>query len=150
MVKMIVNELICSTISPELALGNSKFKIGPANKHIPTVQGSPINIEVISENVVFSVIVFLSLLAFAADIAGTKAVENATLIDNGKLVNISTFPPNIPYCEMAISSDINSFRLLTTVKESIFLLSEDKIAVKAIGIETINILLIIVITLSYL
>ena len=26
-----------------------------------------------------------------------QMVENATLIDKGKLVNISTFPPNIPY-----------------------------------------------------
>lgn len=149
-VNKIVSELICNTTSPELAFGNSKFKIGPANKHIPIVHGSPISIEVIKENDVFWVIVFLSFLAFAADMAGTKAVANATLIDNGKLVNISTFPPKIPYCEIAISSGINSFRLLTTVKESMFLFREDMIAVKAIGMDTINILLIIVITLSYL
>lgn len=83
--------------SPELAFGNSKFSIGPANKNIPTVHGRPINIDVKSENDVFSVIVFLSFLAFAADIAGTSAVAKATLIESGKLVNMSTFPPSIPY-----------------------------------------------------
>lgn len=57
------------------------------------MQGKPINIEINNENDVFWVIVLLSFLAFAADIAGTSAVENATFIDNGKLVNISTFPP---------------------------------------------------------
>lgn len=145
-----VKELICNIVSPALALGNNKFNIGPANIHIPTVHGSPINIETNNENDVFCVIVLLSFLALAADIAGTKAVANATLIDNGKLVNVSTFPPNIPYCEIAISSGINCFRLLTTVKESIFLLSEDIMAVRAIGIETINIFLMIVIILSYL
>ena len=60
--------------------------------HIPTVQGNPINIEINNENDVFSLIVLLSFLALAADIAGTSAVENATFIDNGKLVSISTFP----------------------------------------------------------
>lgn len=149
-VKIIVSELICRITSPELAFGNNRLKIGPANKHIPTVHGNPINIDVNKENDVFCVIVFLSFLALAADIAGTKAVANATLIDNGKLVNISTFPPNIPYWEIAISSDINSFKLLTTVNESIFLFKEDIIAVKAIGMETIRILFIIVRTLSYL
>ena len=137
-------------VSPELALGNNKLRIGPANKHIPTVQGSPINIDVIKENEVFCVIVFLSFLAFAADIAGTNAVAKATLMDNGKLVSISTFPPKIPYCEIAISSDMNCFRLLTTVKESIFLFKDDMIAVSAIGIETNKILLMMVLTLSYL
>lgn len=137
-------------VSPELALGNSKLRIGPANRHIPTVQGSPISIEVSKEKDVFCVIVFLSFLAFAADMAGTNAVAKATLMDNGKLVSISTFPPKIPYCEIAISSDMNCFKLLTTVKESIFLLSDDIIAVKAIGIETNKILLMIVFTLSYL
>ena len=96
-VKIMVKELICKTVAPELALGNSKFKIGPANTHIPTVHGSPINIDVNSENDVFCVIVFLSFLAFAAAIAGTRAVANATLMDKGRLVSISTFPPNIPY-----------------------------------------------------
>ena len=96
MVKIIVSELICNTTSPELALGNNKFKIGPANTHIPTVQGSPINIDVINEKDVFCVIVFLSFFAFAAEMAGTKAVAKATLMDKGKLVSISTFPPNIP------------------------------------------------------
>ncbi len=96
MVKIIVNELICKITSPALALGNNKFKIGPANKHIPTVQGRPISIEISNENDVFSVIVFLSFFALAEAIAGTNAVAKATLIDNGKLVSISTFPPNIP------------------------------------------------------
>ena len=104
-VKIIVSELICRITSPKLAFGNNRLKIGPANKHIPTVHGNPINIDVNKENDVFCVIVFLSFLALAADIAGTKAVANATLIDNGKLVNISTFPPNIPYWEIAISSE---------------------------------------------
>ena len=149
-VKIIVKELICKTIAPELAFGNSKFKIGPANTHMPTVQGSPINIDVSNEKDVFCVIVFLSFLALAAAMAGTKAVENATLMDKGRLVSISTFPPNMPYCEIAISSDINCFKLLTTVKESIFLLREDMIAVNAIGMDTIKILLIMVTTLSYL
>ena len=92
-----VKELICKTVAPELALGNSKFKIGPANIHIPIVQGSPINIDVSNEKDVFFVIFFLSFLALAAAIAGTKAVANATLMDKGRLVSISTFPPNIPY-----------------------------------------------------
>ena len=137
MVNKMVNELICNITSPELAFGNSKFKIGPANRHIPIVQGSPISIDIIKEKDVFFVIVFLSFLALAAAMAGTKAVAKATLIDNGKLVSISTFPPKIPYWEIAISSGINSFKLLTTVKESMFLLREDIIAVKAIGMDTI-------------
>lgn len=91
-VKIIVSELICKTVSPKLALGNNRFNIGPAKIHIPTVQGSPINIEVNKENDVLSVIVFLSFFALAADIAGTRAVANATFIDNGKLVSISTLP----------------------------------------------------------
>lgn len=149
-VKIIVNELICKITSPALAFGNNKLSIGPANIHIPIVHGSPISIEVNKENDVFCVIVFLSLFALAADIAGTNAVENATFIDKGKLVSMSTFPPNIPYCDIAISSDMNCFKLLTTVNESIFLFNDDIIAVNAIGIETINILFIIVTTLSYL
>lgn len=96
-VNIIVSELICSITSPELAFGNSKFNIGPANIHIPTVHGNPISIDVNNENDVFLVIVFLSFIAFAADIAGTSAVANATFIDRGKLVSVSTFPPNIPY-----------------------------------------------------
>lgn len=150
MVKIIVKELICKITSPALALGNNKFKIGPANKHIPTVQGRPISIEVNKENDVFWVIVFLSFLALAEAIAGTSAVAKATLMESGRLVSISTFPPSIPYCEIAISSLINCFKLLTTVNESIFLFKEDMIAVKAMGIDTIKILLIIVFTLSYL
>lgn len=91
-VKIIVSELICNINSPELAFGNNKFKIGPANIHIPIVHGNPISIEINKEKDVFCVIVFSSLLAFAADIAGTKAVEKATFIDSGKLVSMSTFP----------------------------------------------------------
>lgn len=96
-VKIIVKELICKITSPALALGNNKFKIGPANKHIPTVQGRPISIEVNRENDVFWVIVFLSFLALAEAIAGTSAVAKATLMESGRLVSISTFPPSIPY-----------------------------------------------------
>lgn len=91
-VNIIVNALICKTTSPELAFGNNKLRIGPANTHIPIVHGKPINIEINNEKDVFSDIVFLSFFALAADIAGTKAVENATFIDKGKLVSISTFP----------------------------------------------------------
>ena len=149
-VKMIVNELICKIVAPALAFGNSKFKIGPANMHIPTVHGKPINIEISNENDVFSVIVFLSFLAFAADIVGTRAVANATFIESGKLVSISTFPPKIPYCANASFSGKNCFRLLTTVNESMFLLSDDIIAVNAIGADTSNTFLMIVFTLSYL
>ena len=54
-----------------------------------------------NENEVFTVIVLLSFFAFAADIAGTNAVANATFIANGKLVNVSTFPPKIPYNAVA-------------------------------------------------
>ena len=118
--------------------------------YIPTVHGKPINIDVNKENDVLFVIVFLSFLAFAADIAGTKAVAKATFIDNGKLVNVSTFPPKIPYCAVAKSSDIKLLNPLTTVNESIFLFIDDIIAVSAIGIETNNIFFIIVLTLSYL
>ena len=149
-VNIIVNELICKINSPLLAFGNNKFKIGPANKHIPTVHGKPINIEINNENDVFLVIVLLSFFALAADIAGTNAVENATFIDNGKLVNISTFPPNIPYWANASLSGKNCFKLLTTVNESIFLLSDDIIAVNAIGVDTSNTFFIIFFTLSYL
>ena len=147
---IIVKELICNITSPELAFGYNKFSIGPANMNIPIVHGSPINIESNNDDDAFCVIAFLSFLAFADDIAGTSAVENATFIDSGSVVNVSTFPPNIPYCAIAISSGINSFRLLTTVNESIFLFIDDIIAVNAIGIETSNIFFIIFLTLSYL
>lgn len=149
-VNNIVNELICNTTAPELAFGNNKFNIGPANTNIPTVHGNAINIEVNIENEDFFTIVFLSFLALAAEIAGTNAVEKATFIDSGKLVSISTFPPSIPYCANASFSGKNSFKLLTTVNESMFLFNDDIIAVSAIGIDTINILFIIVFTLSYL
>ena len=96
-VNKIVNALICKITAPSLAFGNSNFKIGPAKMHIPIVQGKPISIDISKEKDVFCVIVFLSFLAFAADMAGTNAVLKATLIDNGKLVNVSTFPPKIPY-----------------------------------------------------
>ena len=118
--------------------------------HIPTVHGNAINIETNNENDVFSFIVLLSFLALAAAIAGTRAVENATFIANGKFVNVSTFPPSIPYCAVAISSGIKFFNDLTTVNESIFLFIYENIAVKAIGAETISILFIIVLTLSCL
>ena len=92
----------------------------------------------------------VSFLAFAADIAGTSAVANATFIANGKLVNVSTFPPKIPYNAVAWSSGIKFFKFLTTVNESTFLFIEDIIAVNVIGIDTNKILFIIVDTLSYL
>ena len=52
-VKIIVNALICKTSVPELAFGYSKFSIGPANIHIPTVHGSPISIDINNVNVDF-------------------------------------------------------------------------------------------------
>ena len=67
MVNIIVRELICKIISPALAFGNNKFKIDPAKINIPTVHGSPINIDVNKENDVLLVIVFLS--CFASDIS---------------------------------------------------------------------------------
>lgn len=96
-VNKIVNELICKITAPLLAFGYNKPKICLANMHIPTVQGKPISIEINNENEVFCFIAFLSFFAFAAAIAGTNAVENATFIDKGKLVKVSTLPPNIPY-----------------------------------------------------
>ena len=102
-VNIIVSELICNITEPALAFGNSKFNIGPAKMHIPIVQGSPINIDISNENDVLLVIVCSSLLAFAAEIAGTNAVANATFIDSGKLVSISTFPPKysiLCYCHI--------------------------------------------------
>ena len=92
-VNIIVKELICNIASPALAFGNNKLKIGPANINIPTVHGNPINIDINNEKDVFSVIVFLSFLAFAADIAGTNAVENATFIESGKLVAYQLYHP---------------------------------------------------------
>ena len=55
--------------------------------------------------------------AIAADIAGTSAVANAILKDNGKVIRVSTFPLNIPYCIVASLSDKNFFSPLTTVIE---------------------------------
>ena len=149
-VNIIVNELICNINSPELAFGNSKFNIGSANIHIPTVHGNPISIEISKENDVFFVIVLLSFFAFAADIAGTSAVEKATFIESGKLVSISTFPPKIPYWAKASFSGKNSFKLLTTVNESMFLFKDDIIAVNAIGAETRSTFFIMFFTLMYL
>ena len=103
-----------------------------------------------NENDVFCVIVFLSFRAFAADIAGTNAVAKATFIANGNVVNVSTFPPNIPYSAVAWSSGINFFKFLTTVNESTFLFIDDIIAVNVIGIDTNKIFFIIFDTLSYL
>ena len=93
--------LLFGLVFPSFAFGNSKFNIGCANTNIPTVHGSPISIETNNENDVFCVIVLLSFLAFAADIAGTNAVENATFIASGSVVSVSTFPPKIPYNAVA-------------------------------------------------
>ena len=74
-------------------------------------------------------------------------IANATFIASGKLVSVSTFPPNIPYNDVAVSSAINFFRFLTTVNESIFLFIDDIIAVSVIGIDTYSIFFIIFDTL---
>ena len=149
-VNNIVKELIWSIKVPSLAFGYNKSSIGPANIHIPTVHGNPISKETRNEKVVFLFIVFLSLFAFATEIAGTNAVANATFIESGKLVKVSTFPPNIPYCATATSSGKNSFKLLTTVKESIFLFTDERMAVIAIGSDTNTIFFTILLTRSYL
>ena len=49
------------------------------------------------ENEILFTPLLSSPFALAAEIAGTKAVAKATLNDNGKLVNVSTFPLKIPY-----------------------------------------------------
>ena len=56
-VNNIVNELISNITAPAFAFGNNKFSIGCANTHIPIVHGSPINIDINKENLVFSLIV---------------------------------------------------------------------------------------------
>ena len=93
---------------------------------------------------------FLSPCAIAADIAGTSAVENATLNDSGNVISVSTFPLSIPYCIVACFSGIlnASFRILITVIESTFLLSVDIIALIAIGNDTQIILFTMLIALS--
>ena len=67
------------------------------------------------------------------EIDGSKAVANAIFSDIGKVTKVSTFPLKIPYCFFASVSSINSFKNLTTVKESIFLLKEDIKLLKEIG-----------------
>ena len=133
-VNIIAIALICNIKAPSFAFGNNKFSIGCANINIPIVHGSPINIDTNSENVAFSVIVLLSFLALAADIAGTSAVAKATFMANGNVVSVSTFPPNIPYNDVAVSSGMNFFRFLTTVNESTFLFIDDIIAVSVIAV----------------
>ena len=149
-VNIIVNELICNIILPAVAFGKSKLSICCAKIHIPIVHGSPISIEIKSENDVLLVAVFVSFFALAAAIAGTSAVANAILIESGKLVKVSIFPANIPYWTLASPSVKNCFSPLTTVTESIFLFNYDIIALNAIGIETNNMFLIINATLSCL
>ena len=105
------------------------------------MQGSPINIVTSKENDTLFVAVFISPFSFAVVIAGTSAVANAILNDNGRDVNVSTFPLNIPYCFRASPSVKNVWSPLFTVVESIFLLIDVNIELNDIGIDTDKILL---------
>ena len=145
-VKIIVSEDICNNNAPSGCAGYSKCNIGSAKTIIPIVQGSPISILAIKENETLFVVVSLSPLAIALEIVGTNAVAKAILIDKGNDVNVSTFPPKIPYCAFASDSVINFLSPLTTVNESIFLLKDDIIELNDIGIETLNIFFTILLT----
>ena len=78
---IIVKAATCNSVAPLLAFGYNRFNIGPANTHIPIVQGKPISIDTNKENEVRLVAVVVSFLAFASAIAGTKAVANAIFTD---------------------------------------------------------------------
>ena len=99
------------------------------NINIPAAHGNPINIVINIEKATLLFAVFISFVALAAAIAGTNAVANAMLKDNGSDVSVSTFPVNIPYCAFAISSDKKFFNPLTIVTESIFLFKDDNIEI---------------------
>lgn len=103
------------------------------------MQGSPISIVTKSEKEILFWAVLISPLALAEVIAGTNAVANAILKDNGSEVNVSTFPLKIPYCLRASASVKNFCNPLFTVVESIFLFNDVKTALNDIGIETDNI-----------
>ena len=70
---------------------------------------------------------------------GINTVTKDTFNESATAQRVSIFPLNIPYCTLASSSVIIFFKNLTTVKESIFLLSEEIILLKDIGIATLSI-----------
>ena len=107
------------------------------------MQGSPIKIVINIENDILFLHVLISPMAFADEIVGTKAVENAILNDIGSVTNVSTFPLKIPYWILACSSDKNFFSPLTTVIESTFLFIVPITAPIDIGTDTDKISLIV-------
>ena len=62
------------------------------------------------------------------EIAGINAVANAILNEKGSIINVSTFPLNIPYCFKASPSVKKLCKPLFTVIESMFLFIEVNIA----------------------
>jgi len=61
------------------------------------VHGIPISIVTNIENSILFSTMYFCFFAIAEDIAGTKAVANAILKENGNATSTSTFPLNIPY-----------------------------------------------------
>ena len=146
----IVNDDILSISPPIDAFGKSNPKNSFENKYISIVNGIPINIVTSIENRIFFFATSISFFATAPEIAGTSAVANAILNENGSITNVSTLPFKIPYCSNAFSSPIILFSILTTVSASmVFVVAENK-AHKLIGIDTSNILFMILIVLSLL
>jgi len=70
------------------------------------------------------------------------------LNENGKLINVSTFPVNIPYCILACSKSIYLLISFTIVNASMVLFIADNKELKEIGIATQNIVFIIVLIRS--
>ena len=95
---------ICKSHAPSVAFGNISAKILLASKNIPAAHGNAIRTEVLSEKLILLTAASLFFLAIALDINGTNATENATFIDNGTDINISTFPSKIPFCLFASSN----------------------------------------------
>ena len=104
--------------------------------NIPAIQGKPISIVTSNENDILFCAVCKSPLDLHAVTVGTSAVANAMLKDNGRVVNVSTLPLNIPYCLNASLSVKKFSNFLFTVLESIFLFTDASIELKNIGIDT--------------
>ena len=99
--KVIENELICNSNSPDGWFGNKSSNIGFANTIIPTVLGIPISTEISIENLIFLLASSKSLLAFAEDTTGISVLVKAELNDSGNDTNVSIFPLKIPYSNFA-------------------------------------------------
>ena len=106
----------------------------------PIAEGKAIIHDINNEKESLLFIVLISFLAKADEIVGTKAVAKAILKESGITVNISILELNIPYLSLATFSPKIGVNILTTVIESIFLLSVPKTAEIVIGIDTANIL----------